>query len=346
MRSGACVTIGRACASLRISPLDRCALDAAQAMHEQRCRRGDPSRAGARAPAGPCLRRPASLPVAIEARARRRASGRSDGGREPGHAEAAFLLELHAVALDELRVDEDAAGPRPSGRPTGRRRRSAAARRPAARPGRCPGAACMVSIMSSMSCSSRACRASATAPAGRCSAGVPSLRMGRTMPSRARSPVRRRPASTRRGRREARADGRAGLARSCAAMSPRLSPRELLEQRVGDDEATMASPTTAAAVTAHTSLRSMAAGDSSRVVEVHRSQRLHQRRDRLHVAGDAKLLAVGDAALRDRRRCWSGAPRRRRDGRCRPGPRAARSRRGCASLAVARRRAPCRCPRP
>ena len=61
--------------------------------------------------------------------------------------------------------------------------------------------------------------------------------------------------------------------------------------------ATIASPTTAAAGTAQTSLRSMAAGLSVIVVEIDRAQRLHQRRDRLHVAGDAQILAVGDAAF-------------------------------------------------
>ena len=41
----------------------------------------------------------------------------------------------------------------------------------------------------------------------------------------------------------------------------------------------------------------MAAGASSRVVEIDRSQRLHQRRDRLHVTDDAHVLAVGHAAF-------------------------------------------------
>ena len=32
--------------------------------------------------------------------------GRASVALKPGHAEAAFLLELHAVALDEFRIDE------------------------------------------------------------------------------------------------------------------------------------------------------------------------------------------------------------------------------------------------
>jgi len=42
---------------------------------------------------------------------------------------------------------------------------------------------------------------------------------------------------------------------------------ELLQERVGQTRATMASPTTAAAGTAHTSLRSIAAGASCSVVK-------------------------------------------------------------------------------
>ena len=72
---------------------------------------------------------------------------------------------------------------------------------------------------------------------------------------------------------------------------------ETSEQRVGEDEATIASPTTAAAGTAQTSLRSIAAGDSCHRRQIDGSQRLHQRRDRLHPAGDAQVLAVGDAAF-------------------------------------------------
>ena len=49
-------------------------------------------------------------------------------------------------------------------------------------------------------------------------------------------------------------------------MSPRLSPVNFSRNASATTKLTIASPTTAAAVTAHTSLRSIAAGDSSSVV--------------------------------------------------------------------------------
>ena len=69
--------------------------------------------------------------------------------------------------------------------------------------------------------------------------------------------------------------------------------------------------------------------------EIDRAQRLHQRRDRLHVAGDAQILAVGDAAFEA-----AGVVGRPRDAgdRRRRRSRAAGSRRGPASRA--RRRPP------
>ena len=127
---------------------------------------------------------------------------------------------------------------------------------------------------------------------------------------------------------EVRADAGRALATLRRISAMRVAA-ELLEQGVGQDEATIASPTTAAAGTAQTSLRSMAAGDSLHGRQVDRAQRLHQRGDRLHVAGDAEVLAVGDAALEaagavGRRATPTVACRRRR-------PAAGRSRRAPAS---------------
>ena len=80
----------------------------------------------------------------------------------------------------------------------------------------------------------------------------------------------------------------------------------------------------------------MAAGASVIVVDVDRAQRLHQRGDRLHEAGDAEVLAVGDAAL-EAARAVRRARQRDFGARCRH---RAGSRRAPASPAVARPRAP------
>ena len=85
--------------------------------------------------------------------------------------------------------------------------------------------------------------------------------------------------------------------RSGARISSTESPPNFSRKASASTNATMASPTTAAAGTAQTSLRSMAAGAFCHRREVDRPQRLHQRGDRLHEAGDAHVLAVGDAAF-------------------------------------------------
>ena len=85
--------------------------------------------------------------------------------------------------------------------------------------------------------------------------------------------------------------------RRARVMSARLSPVNFSRNASATTRLTMASPTTAAAVTAQTSLRSMAAGDSAQRGQIDRPERLHQRGDWLHVTRDAKLLAVGDAAF-------------------------------------------------
>ena len=160
-----------------------------------------------------------------------------------------------------------------------RRRRPACAARPM------PGAAYIVWIMSSMSCWISAV-ISATGAAG-CVQDVGAVAEDRTdhrqrrcaaRREAARAPARRSRRSGARSRRSSRRRTSRGTRRR-ARTPPSLRRRR---RRPG---------------TAQTSLRSMAAGAFGQRGQVDGAQRLHQRGDRLHEAGDADVLAVGDAAF-------------------------------------------------
>ncbi len=151
--------------------------------------------------------------------------------------------------------------------------------------------------------------------AGACSASARRRRrIGRISQARGSGAGRSAAPPSARGRRPARwrVDERPPSRRRSRSSSASASTR-----------ATMASPTTAAAGTAQTSLRSMAAGDSARCVarSTERSGFISVA-DRLHVAGDAHVFAVGDAALeaagvvgRPRHRAVPAARRRRQQSR-------------------------------
>jgi hypothetical protein len=119
-----------------------------------------------------------------------------------------------------------------------------------------PGAAYIVSIMSSMSVLDLG-RDRVHRSARRCSASWPCFTMGRSM----RLAIRLRGGRAPRG---APARPRAPR-RSCADFLERIAA-ELLEERVGDDEGDHRLADDGGGGTAQTSLRSMAAGDSCSVV--------------------------------------------------------------------------------
>ena len=75
------------------------------------------------------------------------------------------------------------------------------------------------------------------------------------------------------------------------------SPPNFSRKASPSTKATIASPTTAAAGTAQTSLRSIAAGASLKVFRSTDRSGCHQRGDRLHESGNTHVLAVGDATF-------------------------------------------------
>ena len=154
------------------------------------------------------------------------ALGTRHGGGEAGNAQAAFFFELHAVALDELRVDHRVQRRPGPCRATDRSRRSSATRRLAAPPGRCPGAAYIVSIMSSISVS-----ISGVIVVD----GTRRLAQDRVPESQDGTKHGSGPGG-RGAARDAAANARAGAGDARAKIDHRIAA-EPLEQRVGEDEA-------------------------------------------------------------------------------------------------------------
>ena len=126
-----------------------------------------------------------------------RARGAHHGRVESRHAQTALFLELHPVALDELRVDHHDQARPDRGRARGRRRRSAAATPICGAASPIPGAAYIVSIMSSTRRSTSAVRAS-DAPRRLVEHLSPYLRIGRIIGQQVQTQPQR-PQSTQRG---------------------------------------------------------------------------------------------------------------------------------------------------
>ena len=189
----------------------------------------------------------------------------------------------------------------------------------AARP--MPGAAYIVSTMSSTSVADRRRRSPSPARDGRVQHRVAVLHDGT---DRGIAPAMRRSGALRRRARNARQ--RARVASRWSSSSVSESPPNFSSSASASTQATIASPTTPAAGTTQVSLRSTEAGLRLLGAQVDRAQRHEQGRDRLDHRLRAQLLAVGDAAFEARPRgCCRGAGRaRRRTG----------SRRGSASPGV------------